>query len=273
MSDSAKLGPCCFAGKIATGTPKGSVGQLGSRPAYIARPRQTTTRAVVIATDVFGYALPNVRLIADSFAEAGFFCVVPDIFGSTHAPFFMLEAILGILLPSAKATIWDKIWSVVQGIFTIPFIIRFLIYNRHPSKHFHVYEKVIRELRKSHGIEHVGIVGYCYGGAPCFNFAQKQGLIDAFATAHTTVKVPDTIAPLIQPGLFICADKDRSFPEKEVKSAEEFVKTKTEKYVFKFYPGTYHGFAIRGHDDNGVIQSAKEDAFKQMVEFFSEHLN
>jgi dienelactone hydrolase len=81
-----KLSACCASGEIATGTPTGSEAQFGRRPAYIARPAVPTTRAVIIATDIFGYALPNVRLIADSFAKAGFLTVIPDTFGRVHAP-------------------------------------------------------------------------------------------------------------------------------------------------------------------------------------------
>jgi dienelactone hydrolase len=80
------ISKCCITGHIAKGTPKGSIGQFAGRPAYIARPKEQGKQAVIIATDVFGWSLPNARLIADAFAAHGFLTVVPDAFGKHHFP-------------------------------------------------------------------------------------------------------------------------------------------------------------------------------------------
>lgn len=63
------LNPCCISGAIAEGTPTGKDSKLGGIATYIATPPTANSRAVVICSDVFGYQLPNTRLIADALAK------------------------------------------------------------------------------------------------------------------------------------------------------------------------------------------------------------
>jgi hypothetical protein len=39
-----------------------------------------------------------------------------------------------------------------------------------------------------------------------------------------------------------------------------------------FYPGTYHGFAIRGNPADPIVQKALEDAFRQSLACFKKHV-
>lgn len=39
-----------------------------------------------------------------------------------------------------------------------------------------------------------------------------------------------------------------------------------------FYPGTYHGFAIRGDPTNPVIEKAAEDSFRASLAVFQQHV-
>jgi carboxymethylenebutenolidase len=174
---------------------------------------------------------------------------------------------------SPVKSIFQKIFAGVKILFSLPMMTLFLLKNGRPQKHFAAYEAVTDELKKSHGIKNVGMVGYCYGGGVCLHMGSKADKIDAFATAHTEIKVPDSFNPLVKPGLFICADKDWAFPDAARKKAEELLKDKPAgKYVIKHYPGTYHGFAVRGHDDKSTVEAAKKDAFKTMVDFFNENM-
>jgi len=72
----------CCGGHIDKGTPDGEIKTVAGVKCYQSKiePSNTDT-LIVIATDIFGYTLPNVRLIADKFAnETGILCIVPDLF-------------------------------------------------------------------------------------------------------------------------------------------------------------------------------------------------
>ncbi|KAJ9519051.1 hypothetical protein QJQ45_003519 [Haematococcus lacustris] len=98
----------------------------------------------------------------------------------------------------------------------------------------------------------VGAVGFCWGGgyALCLSGclsdslassrtlpdADLEPVVDAFAVAHTEVKVPDFLTGLACPGLFIAADKDFAFPDAaQGRGPFKLIK----------YPGTFHGFVTR----------------------------
>lgn len=40
------------------------------------------------------------------------------------------------------------------------------------------------------------------------------------------------------------------------------------RFRFRRYPGTYHGFAIRGDERNDVVERAKGAALDEVVDFF-----
>jgi dienelactone hydrolase len=40
------------------------------------------------------------------------------------------------------------------------------------------------------------------------------------------------------------------------------------QFRFRRFAGTYHGFAIRGDERNGVIEKAKGRALDELVDFF-----
>ena len=78
---------------------------------------------------------------------------------------------------------------------------------------------------------------------------------------------------LVRPCLFICADKDWAFPDAERLKAEAALsQRKDAAFVFKFYPGTFHGFAVRGDDKVEAIQQAKQQALTDAIEFFNQQL-
>jgi hypothetical protein len=41
---------------------------------------------------------------------------------------------------------------------------------------------------------------------------------------------------------------------------------------FILYPGTKHGFAVRGNKQNPAVNAARADALQQGVRFFAQHL-
>jgi hypothetical protein len=64
------LRSCCITGHISQGTPTGEYIKIEGVDAYVAKPKEPSKAAIVISTDVFGYKLPNVQLIAGEDQES-----------------------------------------------------------------------------------------------------------------------------------------------------------------------------------------------------------
>jgi dienelactone hydrolase len=165
---------CCVSGHVHAHLPGGALETIGGRSAYFSRPVAPSTRAVIILPDVFGHELPNTRRLADGFAEAGFLCVVPDIFDGDALP---PDALNGGRTPAVVE--WFGRHSDVTE------VLRFVLV-------------VAAELREKHGILKVAAQGYCFGGRFAVLAAATQS-IDAFAAAHPSrVVLPTEVAAVIK---------------------------------------------------------------------------
>lgn len=122
MSTSGITCSACLTGKIKTDTPTGNVEKIFGRDTYVARPSDSKTSAasntasasgvdsgqklanaegvtdgkgiqkakgtIVILPDLFGWAVSNCRLLADSYArEGGFLVLLPDFMDGSSPPF------------------------------------------------------------------------------------------------------------------------------------------------------------------------------------------
>ena len=62
---------CCDEGTVWEGEPSGKETEIAGFKAYLAEPKGSkATSAVVLITDIFGWATKNIRLYADLFANA-----------------------------------------------------------------------------------------------------------------------------------------------------------------------------------------------------------
>lgn len=58
------MSSCCLSGKIQEGKPQGREAEIAGLQTYIAEPKNgDTTKTVVFLVDIFGWALPNIRLL------------------------------------------------------------------------------------------------------------------------------------------------------------------------------------------------------------------
>ena len=122
----------------------------------------------------------------------------------------------------------------------------------------------------------LGLVGYCYGGYAALYFnslptTSSSSLFASTVVAHGKVALSN-ITALRRPILFVCAENDFAFPEKRICQAEIMARTRLDysedRFRFRRYRGTYHGFAIRGDERNPVIEKAKGEALDEIIDFF-----
>lgn len=76
MSTGVGVSSCCLSGKLADGTPAGREETIGGLPTYVAEPADNSkAKSLLFITDIFGWKLPNVRLLADNYAKG----IVPPL--------------------------------------------------------------------------------------------------------------------------------------------------------------------------------------------------
>jgi dienelactone hydrolase len=135
-------------------------------PVYITRPQTPSQHAIVILTDVFGFTLPNTRLIADQFAANGYLTVIPDLFNGNEVtwpttPDFNLQTYIDTKMPRI-----DTVDPII--------------------------EKIITWLKRDMDVKKLGGVGYCFGGKYVCRWL-KDGGLDAGFTAHPSFVDADEV--------------------------------------------------------------------------------
>ena len=250
---------CLVAHRVADAA-TGSVEQLAGAalPCYVARAPAAAAgaaaagaaaagtaagRCIVIMTDIFGFELPNVRVVADAIAAAaGMPVYVPDILGG--------DAIAPEKFDRATFPAWRERHGDAQ---TVPRA-----------------EAAIAALRAA-GHARVGAIGYCFGGRYAA-LAAAAGLVDAYAVAHPSFTAPADYAALRQPALFALAETDMAFPAEAAAEVEKALLGAGVAAEFRRYPGTTHGFAVRPPPENAQALAARDDAAGAAGAFFAKHL-
>jgi len=235
---------CCL-GKIAEGTPKGSFTQLGGMQTYVVG--EKTGRALLYVPDAFGLGADNSKLLADYVAkEAQVTVYIPDCFYGDPVPASLLSNL-----------------EEIKKFDFVPWI------GRHNKAK--VYPDIVaaaKELKEKHGVTFLAGLGVCYGGWAVAQLSRDK-LIDGVIFAHPSLmQFPEDVENLNTPSLWLCAETDQQFPRDKRQLSEEILGKKHDQVSkFVLYPGTEHGFLVRGNAKEPHIKQAAEDAAAQVVLF------
>jgi dienelactone hydrolase len=211
---------------------------------YIAQPPEGTTvkagKAVLYLTDVFGIQLAENKLLADSFARAGYLTVAPDMFNGTPAP-------TDINVPSFNTS---QFLAQHDALATDPIV-----------------AAAVALLRGTFGIKRIGSTGYCYGGRYSFRAAGGNGTDVAFA-AHPSLLGDDEIAAVKGPASVAAAETDSMMAPQRRLEIQALLQKTGLPYSFAMYGGTSHGFGVRANVSDPKQKFGKEEAFFQAVRWF-----
>jgi len=288
------LRACCLAGSTPEGIPAGKVCDLAGVPCYVADSKAQISDqlqpAIVMAPDVFGLS-QHCKLLADEInLRSGFPVVLVDYFRSTSLP----SSIADRLLPFVSRPSGQPGPPLLQKLLMVPFVFFKVLPVLLPFIFRHMRKKMVEaKFSMVVGVANVlrdgasaslrrrplGIVGYCYGGKFALHFGCietiEERVFDAVAVAHGEVKL-DQVKALKTSALFVCAENDWAFPEDRIAQAEVILRGRSDysdsKFRVKRYPGTYHGFAIRGDERNPAVQEAKAAALSDSIDFFAASL-
>ena len=274
---------CCASGSLHNGTPKGTISELQGLPVYIASPpsNRLPKGIVVILPDIFGWTLPNTRILADNFAAKGDFLVMlPDFMDGNVFPQHLIISIRA--LDATGTFAWaKKAYHLLRLVwYGFPFL-------RNDKAHL-VRPRVInffRGLQSSHPELPVAAAGYCWGGQwvveLCSNkeeyTVEGNRLIACGYTAHPSrLKLPTDIEAVAQSLSIAAAGIDQQIPKAKAKQIEDILKAKTAKtkdqgveHEFVMYEDVHHGFAVRADENEGYERECGKKAEDQAVRWFT----
>lgn len=255
-----KIANCCSGHVNHVDTVAGVEETIAGYHCYVAKPATASTKTVVIATDVFGYKLPNVRLIADNFAKHGFNVFIPNTLNEPVFPLNLPDLLHG-LNEKESGELQTKVFMDFLG--TNPM-----------SQTVERTTQFITELKKA-GSEHVSIVGYCWGGGVAVNLSKTPGFLNGIVANHPSLlNYPTDIESITCPACFVIPETDMMTSKEQALEIKTILERDSNankaKNVYKFYEGVSHGFAVRGDSSDAVVGEKTRDAFQVAVAFLNQ---
>ncbi|KAL8297961.1 hypothetical protein RB600_002805 [Gaeumannomyces tritici] len=170
------------------GTPVGEEIKYEGLTLYVTKPKgKKADKAVLYITDVFGIQLAQNKLLADSFARAGFVTMAPDLFDGVPAPEDLNK----------------------PGFNSTAFLAKYNAGVTDPK-----LATSIKYLREVLGAKVVGGTGYCYGGRYSFRFAAKGKGLDAAFAAHPSLLEDGEIVAATKPAGIAAAVPSAAMPQR-----------------------------------------------------------
>jgi carboxymethylenebutenolidase len=218
----------------------------GSMPVFVARPAGgEPLPAIIVIHEIYGLT-PHHEGVARRFAEKGFVAAAPPLFFQTEIPDF-----------SDRAS-----------------FMRFR-QNLKDEEMLRNVDAVVDYLQADRGVdgEHIGIVGYCFGGYTALIETAHNPAIKALADYYgggSRETVLEAARQVHVPVLGMFGEKDQSIPADLVHETERAMQEAGADTEFHIYPNAGHAF----FNDTGerYVESAARDAWPKTVEFFTRTL-
>jgi len=278
------MSSCCLSGKIQEGKPKGREEEINGVLTYVAEPENgDKSKTVVFLVDIFGWKLPNVRLLADEYAAAGFTAYIPDVHEGDSIDESFLQTVEP-RLPDREARSMTESATATASIGATlgPWLVKHREGVARP-----IIENFIDKVRYIPGTNKVGAIGFCWGGRYAILAAHKnlstkdgKGVDAAYACHPSLVSIPADFEPVAVPLALALGEKDSLLGEFEAKTIKELMEKKKSgeegekvESEVKIYDDQVHGFALRGDFQNEKDKKAMDQATQQGIEWFKKYLS
>ncbi|KAK3314431.1 dienelactone hydrolase family-domain-containing protein [Apodospora peruviana] len=226
-----------------TGTPVGTEIVVENSTFYVSETKCKKPKiGVLYLTDAFGIQFVNNKLLADSFARAGYLTVAPDMFNNDPAPF-------DLATPGFNATEWTL--------------------RHNPTAIHPILAKAVAYLRSKNHVTKVAVAGYCFGGRYSFRMLAAGLGVDVGFSAHPSLLEDGEILAVQGPISLAAAEIDAMMPPARKSAIEAMLASQVaQPYQVSLYGGTAHGFAVRANISDPEQKFGKEAAFYQAVRWF-----
>ncbi|GJN92376.1 hypothetical protein Rhopal_005406-T1 [Rhodotorula paludigena] len=244
--------PCadCLKGYRLEGGPKGKMAELDGVSYYLAEgPKGDKERAIVLASDLFGFGLPNTKLVADWFAEnTGLSVFVPDLFEGDYIDTSVIQSQLdAVEEPMKEKTFFGRIAA-----------------------------KLSTSLKTKMGYQRLGLVGYCFGGSIAVWLAASDSPIDVSVCYHPSRLTLQDFEAIRKPFMLVCAEEDMSFDGMKPSALVALDKVRSKHsipvQVWDDNAGTTHGFGCRPNMKRADVRESYEKSNARTKAWFEEHL-
>jgi len=267
---SGTLSECCVSGHIHQGTPKGTVDEIAGLKTYVSKPQDgSKARTVIFITDIFGYELPNVRLLADEYAAQGFYCLIPDLFNGDYVDAGLLKSIA----PQKSDPEPSLVEKGVQGAKVAASLGPWVAKHREAVVK-PLIQSFVNTVKSDSQVGKVGSVGFCWGGRYTILLGSENDYpsLDAGVANHPSfLAVPDEVKPVNKPMLIQVGDADQMMSMEQVEETKKIWAGKTNAEVI-VYPDATHGFSVRGDQNNEQEKKWKDKSTEEAIKFFKKHL-
>ncbi|KAF9692660.1 hypothetical protein EKO04_009355 [Ascochyta lentis] len=227
------------------GVPAGQLKNVGGIEIYHSYPPNSNTseKAIIHLTDIFGLPLLQNKLLADSIASNGYLVLVPDLFAGDPVSVEEQEAGLNL-------TEWRAL---------------------HPQSAIEaVINSTIHYARHELGIEKLGGVGYCFGGKYIGRWLKGDDTgLDVGFVAHPSNLLETEIQAIAGPLSIAAGTLDASFNATAKSKAESILNANNITFQTNLYAQAPHGFAVRPNMTIPQQTYAKQASFVQAVTWFN----
>lgn len=219
----------------------------GEMSAYVAYPDKTPAGAIIAIMEIWGVN-DTMKAHAHEFAEAGYICLVPDLFWRIGPD---------VILESDNPNDWMQ---SLDRYFQFDYDLG--------AKDMEETMDLLRTIDGGNG--KVGAVGYCLGGKMCYLMCCRTDIDCAVAYYGTYIEhAIGEASNLSQPFLLHQALADTWVPPAICKFIEVKIGDKPNVAIHK-YPNAEHAFARHGADSYSAPEA--EAALQRSIAFFDNHL-
>lgn len=232
-------GACCLKVVYHEGEAKGHFREIAGLDSYQTGEKFGNEEIIVILTDVHGYKLHNIALIADQLSEMS--CrqvLIPDILKGDPI----------------KSTDDFPAWI-----------------EKHSSDVTKpIVDGFLDKLTKEKSPKSLFGIGYCYGAKYCVQNLTNDGYFTAGAVAHPSFVALEEVEAVTKPLLISAAETDGIFPEELRNKTIQILAANKVRYQLDLFQGVSHGFAVKGDPSIPQVKYAKEKVLIDQVYFFAQ---
>lgn len=179
-------------------------------------------------------------MIADAFAQDGYFVALPDIFSKDAVS----------LNPPAGFDLFNDWFPKHTPEITGPII-----------------DKIVESIKAKWSPKWVVATGYCFGAKYAIRLL-GSGFVNVAAVFHPSFVTLDEVKAIKGPLYIGAAETDTIFPADLRRQTEDALLEIKAKYRLTLNHGVEHGFSVRGDISDPWIKYAKERVFYDAIDWF-----